>query len=145
MLEIYPNPLSTQEIYNRWEKIAQEKNFGACCIFCGIVRDENGIEGLSFDIHEPLLRQWFKKWEKIAQEKNIIVCMAHSVGDVKNGESSYMSGILSSNRKVALELYGEFVEDFKHNAPIWKYDLINAKRIYAKERSYPLKGSGILA
>ncbi|WP_027327544.1 molybdopterin synthase catalytic subunit [Helicobacter pametensis] len=145
MLDLYPKALPTQEIYAQWEHIAREHNFGACCVFCGIVRDENGIDGLSFDVHEALLRQWFSKWEKLAEESGVIVCMAHSIGDVYNGQSSYMSAILSSNRKIALELYDEFVEDFKHNAPIWKYDLLNGQRIYAKDRSYQLKGSGLLA
>ncbi|GAA6797014.1 hypothetical protein VN0280_05000 [Helicobacter pylori] len=52
---------------------------------------------------------------------------------------------MGKNRKNALELYEDFIEDFKHSAPIWKYDLIDNKRIYAKERSHPLKGSGLLA
>lgn len=144
MLELFNGVVPTSEVYVKWEKIARENNFGACCVFTGIVRDENGIDGLSFDVYEPLLKQWFSKWEKMAEDRGIIVCMAHSIGDVPNGESSYMGAILSSNRKVALELYGEFVEDFKHNAPIWKYDLKNKKRIYAKDRSYALKNSGIL-
>ncbi|MCE3046792.1 molybdopterin synthase catalytic subunit [Helicobacter kayseriensis] len=145
MLELYKNALPTQQIYLQWEELAKKNNFGAFCIFCGIVRDENQINGLSFDIYEPLLKEWFSQWEKIAQQQNMIVCMAHSVGDVLLGESSYMSAILSSNRKNALELYAEFVEDFKRNAPIWKYDLIGQKRIYAQNRSYALRGSGILA
>lgn len=144
MLELFNGVVPTSEVYAKWEKIARENNFGACCVFTGVVRDENGIDGLSFDVYEPLLKAWFGKWEKRAEEKNLIVCMAHSIGDVPNGESSYMSAILSSNRKAALELYAEFVEDFKHNAPIWKYDLKNGERIYVKERSYHLKNSGIL-
>jgi molybdopterin synthase catalytic subunit len=46
---------------------------------------------------------------------------------------------------VALELIDEFVEDFKKSAPIWKYDLINGKRVYALNRSTKIEGSGILA
>jgi len=46
---------------------------------------------------------------------------------------------------VALELIDEFVEDFKANAPIWKYDLKDNKRIYAKDRSTAISGSGLLA
>lgn len=144
MLEIYQNALPTQKIYTQWEKIAREHKFGAYCLFCGIVREENGISGLSFDIYQPLLIRWFNQWEKIAEEKKLIICMAHSKGDVLNGQSSYMSAILSSNRKNALMLYESFIEDFKHNAPIWKYDLKEGKRIYARDRSHVLQGSGIL-
>lgn len=70
--------------------------------------------------------------------------MAHSIGDVLNHESSYIAAVCSPKRKVALELIDEFVEDFKAQAPIWKYDLINGQRVYAKDRSSAIKGSGIL-
>lgn len=144
MLELYQGAIPTEEIYKRWEDVAREHNFGACCVFCGVVRSENGNSGLSFDIYEPILQKWFNGWRVRAEQQRAIVCMAHSIGDVLNGESSYMSAILSPNRKAGLEMYAEFVEDFKHNAPIWKYDLYQGQRIYAKERSFALRGSGIL-
>jgi len=71
--------------------------------------------------------------------------MAHSIGDVPINRSSYISAVISPKRRVALELIDEFVEDFKANAPIWKYDVIDGKRIYAKDRSTPMIGAGILA
>lgn len=141
MLEIYSGSLPTQTIYTSWEIFAREQNIGAMCVFTGIVRAENGIQGLSFDIYEPLLRKWFQE----CQEKyKVKILMAHSLGDVPCGESSFMCATLSSQRKDALYVYGDFIEDFKANAPIWKYDLINNNRIYAKDRSKPLKGSGLL-
>lgn len=51
---------------------------------------------------------------------------------------------MGKNRKNVLELYENFIEDFKYNVFIWKYDLIYNKCIYVKERSYFLKGSGFL-
>ena len=71
--------------------------------------------------------------------------MAHSRGDVLIHESSYIACIFAPRRRVALELIDAFVEDFKACAPIWKYDLKDSKRIYALERSTPIKGSGLLA
>ena len=70
--------------------------------------------------------------------------MAHSRGDVFNHESSYIAAVCSPKRRVALELIDEFVEDFKAQAPIWKYDIIDNKRIYAQDRSTAIKGSGLL-
>ena len=70
--------------------------------------------------------------------------MAHSRGDVFNHESSYIAAICSPKRRVALELIDEFVEDFKAQAPIWKYDIINKQRVYAKDRSTAITGAGIL-
>ena len=66
-------------------------------------------------------------------------------GEVPVHESSYVAGVVSPQRKVALRLINEFVEDFKANAPIWKYDVVGGERIYAKERSQAIKGAGILA
>lgn len=139
MLEIYSGSLPTQTIYTSWEAFARGQNIGAMCVFTGIVRAENDIQGLSFDIYEPLLRKWFEGWQAKAT-----ILMAHSLGDVPCGESSFMCAILSPQRKDALAIYEDFIEDFKANAPIWKYDLINNHRIYAKDRSKPLKGSGLL-
>lgn len=161
MLSLYHGALPTGELYTQWEAIAQSKNCGAVSIFSGIVRKEqsleshlessldsnlksNDVEALSFDIYKPLLEKWFSSWQEKAHNMGAYICMAHSIGDVPCGKSSFMCGIISSHRKVALSLYAELIEDFKANAPIWKYDVINHKRIYAKERSKALKGSGIL-
>jgi molybdopterin synthase catalytic subunit len=71
--------------------------------------------------------------------------MAHAIGDVPVHTSSYISAVFSPKRRVALELIDAFVEDFKANAPIWKYDVIKGKRVYAEDRSTPMSGSGLLS
>ncbi len=113
-------------------------------MFVGIVRGEGNIQGLSFDIHEALLKTWFEKWHHKAKDLGVVLKMVHSLGDVLIGQSLFLCVLMGKNRK-NVELYQDFIEDFKHNAPIWKYDLIYNKRIYAKERSHLLKGSGLLA
>lgn len=145
MLEIYNGPLHVEIILARWYDEIKDKNFGAFIPFIGIVRDEKGIDGLSFDIYEPILNSWFDNWQKRAKQEGAMLLMAHSKGDVKNHTSSYMSAVVSPQRKVGLRLINEFVEDFKANAPIWKYDLIDGKRVYAKDRSTPLNGAGLLS
>jgi molybdopterin synthase catalytic subunit len=70
--------------------------------------------------------------------------MAHSIGDVLIHQSSYIAAVLSPKRRVALEMIDEFVEDFKASAPIWKYDIVAGKRVYAEDRSTPLLNSGLL-
>jgi molybdopterin synthase catalytic subunit len=144
MLEIHEGSLNVEEITNRWYKLIKDKNYGAFIPFIGIVRDENGISGLSFDIYEPILKKWFDKWQEKAKKENALLLMAHSRGDVLNHTSSYISAVVSPQRKVALKFINDFVEDFKANAPIWKYDLINGKRVYAKDRSMQIKGAGLL-
>jgi len=143
-LELYDGSLHVEEITNRWFRQISEKNYGAYIPFIGIVRDENGISGLSFDIYEPILNSWFDEWQKRAKKEGAYLFMAHSRGDVPNHTSSYISAVVSPQRKVALKLIGDFVEDFKASAPIWKYDLIDGERVYAKSRSTALKGAGLL-
>ena len=143
-LQLFDGSLPVEQITNSWYNKYKNSNFGAIITFVGVVRDENKIDGLSFDIYEPILNSWFDSWQKKANEKDAIVLMAHSRGDVFNHESSYIAAVCSPKRRVALELIDEFVEDFKANAPIWKYDIINNEKIYAKDRSLAIKGSGIL-
>lgn len=144
MFELYNGALNVAEIYKAWYKRYKNDNLGAFITFCGIVRDENGIEALYFDIYESLLQTWFQKWcEKVANEK-VVLCFAHSKGEVKIHQSSYFTAVISKQRKLGLRLINDFVEDFKANAPIWKYDVKNGKKIYAKERSAKLPLAGIL-
>ncbi len=145
MLWLYNGALDVESILSDWYREYRDKNFGAFINFVGIVRKEGNIEGLSFDIYEPLLRSWFEEWQKRAKSKNALVLMAHSIGDVPIHKSSYISAVLSPKRRVALSMIDEFVEDFKANAPIWKYDLVDGKRVYAKDRSLKLPNSGILS
>ncbi len=144
VLELYDGALDVPKILKEWYEEQAQSNYGAYIPFVGTVRSEDGIDGLSFDIYEPILESWFALWQEKAKERGAIVKMAHSRGDVMLHESSYISAVFSPKRRVALELIDEFVEDFKASAPIWKYDLINGKRVYAKDRSTAIKGSGIL-
>ena len=144
-LQLFDGSLPVEQITNKWYNEFKDSNFGAIITFVGVVRDENKIDGLSFDIYEPILNSWFDSWQKKANEKNAIVLMAHSRGDVFNHESSYIAAVCSPKRRVALELIDEFVEDFKAQAPIWKYDIINNERVYAKDRSTAIYGAGILS
>ncbi len=138
-------PLDVNKINSNWFNKYKNSNYGVIITFNGVVRDENEIEGLSFDIYEPILNSWFNSWQERAKKKNAIVLMAHSRGDVLNHESSYIAAICSPKRRVALEMINEFVEDFKVAAPIWKYDIIDGKRVYAQDRSTAIKGAGILS
>ena len=143
-LQLFEGSLPVEKITNAWYNEFKNSNYGAIITFVGVVRDENKIDGLSFDIYEPILNSWFESWQKKAKEKNALVLMAHSKGDVLNHESSYIAAVCSPKRRVALEMIDEFVEDFKASAPIWKYDIINNQRVYAKDRSTAISGAGIL-
>ena len=144
-MELYHGPLDVKEIFGRWLDEEAESNYGAYIPFVGTIRAEEGIEALSFDIYEPILQKWFDGWQEKAAALGAVVKMAHSIGDVPVHTSSYISAVFSPKRRVALELIDEFVEDFKANAPIWKYDVKEGKRIYAEDRSTPMNGAGLLA
>jgi len=144
-VELYQGSLDTKEIFGRWLDEQASSNYGAYIPFVGTIRAEDGIEALSFDIYEPVLQAWFDRWQEKAQALGAVVKMAHALGDVPVHSSSYISAVFSPKRRVALELIDTFVEDFKANAPIWKYDVINGERMYAENRSTPMDGSGLLA
>jgi molybdopterin synthase catalytic subunit len=144
MVELYEGALDVPAIVKRWYDEEARNNYGAFIPFIGTVRAENGIDGLSFDIYEPILTSWFDAWQLRAKEADALLKMAHSKGDVRVHQSSYIAAVFSPKRRVALKMIDRFVEDFKASAPIWKYDLVNGRRIYAEERSTPIAGSGLL-
>lgn len=145
MLYLYDGALDVPKILKDWYEEEVTSNYGAYIPFIGTIRDEDGIDGLSFDVYEPILNSWFEAWQKKAKEKNAVIKMAHSRGDVMLHESSYIAAVFSPKRRVALEFIDEFVEDFKASAPIWKYDLKDGERIYALDRSTAIAGSGLLS
>jgi molybdopterin synthase catalytic subunit len=144
MLELHDGALNVPEILTRWYSDEASSNYGAYIPFVGTVRDEDGIEGLSFDVYEPILNSWFDAWVAKVKPLGAILKMAHSRGDVLVHESSYIAAVFSPKRRVALETIEHFVEDFKASAPIWKYDLRGGERLYARERSTAIAGAGLL-
>ena len=144
-MELYQGSLDVKEIFGRWLDEEASSNYGAYIPFVGTIRAEDNIEALSFDIYEPVLQEWFDGWQEKAKRLGAVVKMAHAKGDVAVHTSSYVSAVFSPKRRVALELIDEFVEDFKANAPIWKYDVKDGKRIYAEDRSTPMCGAGLLS
>ncbi|MEO1923115.1 MAG: molybdenum cofactor biosynthesis protein MoaE [Nautiliaceae bacterium] len=141
MVEIFKGGIPVIETLERWYNECKLDGYGAMIPFIGIVRPDNGIEGLSFDLYLPMLNEWFKKWQNLKDAK---IIMAHSFGDVMVGESSFLCAVFTKHRREGFKYLEEFVEDFKANAPIWKYDLIGGRRIFAKDRAKKLPGAGIL-
>ena len=145
MLKLYNGAINVPLLIETWYKEEAHSNYGAFIPFIGTVRSEDEIDGLSFDIYEPILYSWFNAWQEKAKAKGAILKMAHSKGDVLLHESSYVAAVFSPKRRVALEMIDEFVEDFKASAPIWKYGLKAGHRLYAKDRSTAIAGCGLLA
>lgn len=144
MLRLYTGAINVPKVLKDWYEDEAQSNYGAYIPFVGTVRSEDEIDGLSFDIYEPILNSWFDAWQERAKQRGAKLKMVHSKGDVFIHESSYIAAVFSPKRRVALEMIDEFVEDFKASAPIWKYDLKDGHRVYAKERSTAIAGSGLL-
>ena len=142
MLEVFKGGIPVIETINRWYEEFKLEGYGAMIPFIGIVRADNGIDGLSFDLYLPMLNEWFKKWENLEDAK---IMMAHSFGDVMVGETSFLCAVFTKHRREGFKYLEEFVEDFKANAPIWKYDIKEGKRIFAADRAKELPNSGLLS
>ncbi|MBL4584847.1 MAG: molybdenum cofactor biosynthesis protein MoaE, partial [Pseudomonadales bacterium] len=95
MLTLHDGPLDVPTILKEWYEEEAQSNYGAYIPFVGTVRSEDGIDGLSFDVYEPILESWFTAWQKKAQEKGAKIKMAHSKGDVMLHESSYIAAVFS--------------------------------------------------
>ena len=54
-VELHDGDLPVEQITNAWYDQFRLSNYGAIITFVGVVRDEDGIDGLSFDIYEPIL------------------------------------------------------------------------------------------
>ncbi|RLA70478.1 MAG: molybdenum cofactor biosynthesis protein MoaE, partial [Epsilonproteobacteria bacterium] len=104
MLELYDGALDVPAVLARWYAEEATSNYGAYIPFIGTVREEDGIDGLSFDIYEPILNSWFDAWQAKAAAAGALVKMAHSRGDVLLHESSYIAAVFSPKRRVALEM-----------------------------------------
>ncbi|MRJ06871.1 MAG: molybdenum cofactor biosynthesis protein MoaE [Epsilonproteobacteria bacterium] len=141
-IELYNGGVPVMEIVERWHSLEKGNGWGAFIPFIGIVRPDGGIVGLYFELYAPLLLEWFKKWENLPDGK---IYMAHSFGEVKVTETSFLAGIFTPHRQEGFKYLVEFVEDFKANAPIWKYDILSGgEKIFREERSKKLPNAGLL-
>ncbi len=80
MLYLYDGALDVPTILKEWYEQEEQSNYGAYIPFIGTIRDEDGIQGLSFDVYEPILESWFKAWQEKAKAKGAIIKMARYLG-----------------------------------------------------------------
>lgn len=149
MKEIYKNlfiadgAVNLEQFSLHASSFAALKGCGALSIFHGLVRDDDNISALSFNIYESLFIKWFKSFEQKYSDAYFL--LAHSIGDVEVSKSSYSACVVSKHRDISLKLFPLFVESFKKEAPIWKFNIINGERIFASKNSFSLPFSGLLA
>ena len=68
-MELYYGSLDVKSIFGKWLDEGAKSNYGAYIPFVGTIREENGIEALSFDIYEPVLQKWFDGWVETANRE----------------------------------------------------------------------------
>ena len=71
MLELYNGALDVDLLITKWYNEEKKENYGAYIPFVGTVRSEDNINGLSFDIYEPILEKWFNAWQEKAKKKEL--------------------------------------------------------------------------
>ncbi|GAA9742036.1 hypothetical protein VN0139_06180 [Helicobacter pylori] len=108
MLKIIQGALDTDKLLKAYQEEACMKNFGAFCVFVGIVRGEDNIQGLSFDIYEALLKTWFEKWHYKAKDLGVVLKMAHSLGDVLIGQKLIFMRFNGKEQKKCLRTIPRF-------------------------------------
>ena len=87
LLELHDGDLPVEQITNKWYDNFRLSNYGAIITFVGVVRDEDNIDGLSFDIYEPILNSWFNDWQEkrsLFFNKLLKKFKKHSIFEIKS-------------------------------------------------------------
>ena len=74
-LVIENGALDINSITTKWYEELKVLNYGALVSFVGVIRDENDIDGLSFDIYFPILNNWFDSWIEKTKKQNALIFM----------------------------------------------------------------------
>ena len=83
-LQVHNGALEVEKIHNAWYNKYKNLNYGAFITFVGIIRDENEIDGLSFDVYEPILKSWFNSWQERAKKQKFAKTNANKLKVAKN-------------------------------------------------------------
>lgn len=105
----------------------QVKN-GAESLFVGTVRNHNlgkKVNGISYDVFEPLAKQSFVEVCQEAQEKwgfELDFYVVHAQGRLDIGEVAIVIAVGSPHRDEAFKACRYVIEEVKHRSPVWKLE-----------------------
>ena len=127
MFELGEEPL---ELAPLLEAVADPAH-GAVVGFLGVVRAEDGLDGLEYSAYTKMA---LAMMEKIGREMGerfgpLRVAARHRLGRLAVGEASLALAVASPHRKEALQAASYFVDRLKEVVPIWK-------------EAYPSQGGG---
>ena len=118
------------------ERNPRKEEAGAITIFIGrakkYTRRNEVTEGLELDAYREKAEETLASISKELEKKNgiIDVIIHHMIGDFKVGEDLVYVIVAGKSRKDAFPVLREAVERYKHEAPIFKRELLKKGKPY---------------
>ena len=118
------------------EKNPRKEEAGAITIFIGrakkYTRRNEVTEGLELDAYREKAEETLASISQELEKKNgvIDVIIHHMIGDFKVGEDLVYVIVAGKSRKDAFPVLREAVERYKHEAPIFKRELLKKGKPY---------------
>ena len=100
----------------------RSKTAGGVVHFIGVVRNDDGIEGLSYESYPEMAVSEMKRIAEEAKRRWLVetVAVVHRVGWIPVGEEAVVVAVGSPHRAEAFEVCRFVIDRVKEAAPIWK-------------------------
>ena len=100
----------------------RSKTAGGVVHFIGVVRNDDGIEGLSYESYPEMAVSEMKRIAEEAKRRWPVetVAVVHRVGWIPVGEEAVVVAVGSPHRAEAFEVCRFVIDRVKEAAPIWK-------------------------
>ncbi|BBL68337.1 molybdenum cofactor biosynthesis protein MoaE [Methanoculleus chikugoensis] len=104
---------------------AKRPGMGALVTFCGVVRDDDGIERMELEVYEEVaVRELEAIRDEALREYPIeSVDIVHRVGSLRVGENILLIVVGAGHRKEAFDACEYILERIKQSVPIWKKEI----------------------
>ncbi|MDD3070526.1 MAG: molybdenum cofactor biosynthesis protein MoaE [Methanoculleus horonobensis] len=101
---------------------AKRPGMGALVTFCGVVRDDGGIERMELEVYEEIAVRELETIRDEAIRKYPIesVDIVHRVGTLFVGETILLIVVGAGHRKEAFAASEYIIDRLKQTVPIWK-------------------------
>jgi len=104
---------------------AKRTGMGALVTFCGVVRDDGGIERIELEVYEDVaVRELGTIYDKAMRDYAIeSVDILHRVGTLQVGETILLIIVGAGHRKEAFDACEYIIDRIKQTVPIWKKEI----------------------
>ncbi len=101
---------------------AKRPGMGALVTFCGVVRDDSGVERMELEVYEEVAVRELAAIRDEAMQKYPIesVDIVHRVGTLSVGETILLIVVGAGHRKEAFAACEYIIDRLKQTVPIWK-------------------------